>query len=114
MKIMALKQLQAANPSMYDPVAIDMAALAAIGYSNPQQFLAPPSAQQAPPPELQQMQAKMANEKAAADAKMLEANAKMAEAKAKAAEAQARFRWVISIRSRKSLKPRQRRLKTIR
>jgi len=91
MKIMALKQLQAANPSMYDPVAIDMAALAAIGYSNPQQFLAPPSAQQAPPPELQQMQAKMANEKAAADAKMLEANAKMAEAKAKAAEAQAKI-----------------------
>ena len=91
MKIMALKQLQQANPSMYDPIAIDTAALQAIGWSNPQQFFAPPSAQQQPPPELQQMQAKMANEKASADAKIMEANAKVAEVKAKEAELQAKI-----------------------
>ncbi|CAB4180900.1 hypothetical protein UFOVP1072_1, partial [uncultured Caudovirales phage] len=38
MKIMALKQLQAASPALYDPIAIDMAALKAIGWSNPEQF----------------------------------------------------------------------------
>jgi hypothetical protein len=91
MKIMALKQLQQANPSMYDPIAIDTAALQAIGWSNPQQFFAPPSAQQQPPPELQQMQAKMANEKASADAKVMEANARVSEAKAKEAELQAKI-----------------------
>ena len=52
MKVMALKQLQAAQPSLYDPIAIDTAALQAIGWSNPSQFLASPSAQQNPPPEL--------------------------------------------------------------
>lgn len=83
MKITALKQLQQANPSMYDPIAIDTAALQAIGYSNPQQFFAPPSSQAAPPPEMQQIQAKMANETKAADAKMIEAKAKEAEAMAK-------------------------------
>ena len=82
-KIMALKQLQQSNPSMYDPIAIDTAALQAIGWNNPQQFMAPPEAQSAPPPELQQMQAKMANEKASADAKMMEAKAKVAETQAK-------------------------------
>jgi hypothetical protein len=83
MKIMALKQLQAANPSMYDPIAIDTAALQAIGWNNPQQFLAPPSAQASPPPEMLQAQAKMANDGKAADAKMLDAQAKMAETQAK-------------------------------
>ena len=68
---------------MYDPIAIDTAALQAIGYSNPQQFFAPPSSQAAPPPEMQQIQAKMANETKAADAKMIEAKAKEAEAMAK-------------------------------
>ena len=83
MKITALKQLQQANPSMYDPIAIDTAALQAIGYSNPAQFFAPPQAQQQPPPEMQQMMAKMANEKAVADAKVAEAQAKVAETQAK-------------------------------
>jgi len=91
MKIMALKQLQAANPSMYNPIAIDMAALQAIGYSNPQQFLAPPEAQQSPPPELQQLMAKMQNEKDATAAKILEAQARMADSQAKTAEVQAKI-----------------------
>ena len=80
MKIMALKQLQAQNPSMYDPIAIDIAALQAIGWSNPQQFLAPPSAQQAPPPELQQIQAKIQSDQVDAQAKMITAQAKLAQA----------------------------------
>jgi hypothetical protein len=57
MKIMALKQLQAAQPGLYDPIAVDMAALQAIGWNNPTQFMAPPNAQGAPPPEMMKMQA---------------------------------------------------------
>lgn len=83
MKIMALKQLQAANPSMYDPIAIDTAALQAIGWSNPEQFMAPPSAQGAPPPELQFMQAQASALGKTADAKMMMAQAKMADTQAK-------------------------------
>jgi len=84
MKIMALKTLQAANPSMYDPIAIDTAAIQAIGYDNPQQFFAPPEAQAAPPPELVEAQAKTANDTKKADASMLTAQAHMAEVQAKA------------------------------
>lgn len=91
MKIMALKQLQQANPSMYDPIAIDTAALQAIGWNNPQQFFAPPDAQKAPPPEMLQMQAKMMNEKTSADAKTTDAQARMTEAQAKVAEVQAKI-----------------------
>ena len=79
MKIMALKQLQASNPSMYDPIAIDTAALQAIGWSNPQQFLAPPQAQSSPPPELMAIQAKIQTDQMAAQAKMITAQAKVAQ-----------------------------------
>ena len=80
MKVMALKQLQQANPGMYDPVAIDTAALKAMGWSNPEQFLAPPDAQAAPPPELLQVQAKIATDQAKADAAMLKAQTDSANA----------------------------------
>ena len=83
MKVLALKQLQAQNPTMYDPIAIDMAAMQAIGYSNPQQFLAPPGAQKQPPPELQKLIAETKVKQQEADAKTTEANAKMAETQAK-------------------------------
>jgi hypothetical protein len=79
MKIMALKQLQQQNPSMYDPIAIDTAALQAIGWSNPQQFLAPPQAQAAPPPELQEKMAKMKVAQQDADTKRMVAQAKIQE-----------------------------------
>ncbi|NBT37410.1 MAG: hypothetical protein EBT21_04730, partial [Actinobacteria bacterium] len=36
----------------YDPIAIDVEALQTIGWSNPEQFLVPASAQGKPPPEL--------------------------------------------------------------
>jgi hypothetical protein len=83
MKIMALKQLQQANPSMYDPIAIDTAALQAIGWNNPSQFLVPQQAQQSPPPELLQAQAQMENQKKDSDARMMMAQAKVAETQAK-------------------------------
>jgi hypothetical protein len=76
MKVMALKQLQQANPSLYDPIAIDTAALQAIGWSNPSQFLAPPSAQQNPPPELVKMQADAKAAQTMSDAHMLSAQSK--------------------------------------
>ena len=76
MKIMALKQLQAASPSMYDPIAIDTAALKAIGWSNPEQFLAPQNAQQRPPPELIQAQAMMQTNQMKAQASMMDAQTK--------------------------------------
>jgi hypothetical protein len=76
MKVMALKQLQAASPSMYDPIAIDTAALKAIGWSNPEQFLAPQSAQSRPPPELIQAQAMMKTNEMKAQASMMDSQTK--------------------------------------
>jgi hypothetical protein len=78
MKIMALKQLQAASPALYDPIAIDMAALKAIGWSNPEQFMAPPQAQANPPPELLVKQAELQIKGRLADATMAESQAKVA------------------------------------
>ena len=75
MKVTALKQLQAANPALYDPIAIDLAALKALGWSNPEQFMAPPEAQGAPPPELMERQAKVQNDAKRAEAAMLNAQA---------------------------------------
>jgi len=84
MKVVALKQLAAQNPALYDPIAIDMAALQALGWNNPQQFMAPPSAQGKPPPELLE---KMAN----IQAKQKEADARMLDSQTRAAESQARL-----------------------
>jgi hypothetical protein len=69
MKIMALKQLQAGNPALYDPVAIDTAALRAIGWSNPEQFFKPDQERNSPPPELLKgiEDLKIAKQKADAD-----------------------------------------------
>jgi hypothetical protein len=69
MKIMALKQLQAGNPSLYDAVAIDKAALRAIGWSNPEQFMLPDSQRNQPGPELMKgvEEIKIAHQKADAD-----------------------------------------------
>lgn len=85
MKVMALKQLQSASPSMYDPIAVDTAAMKAIGWSNPEQFLAPQSVQQNPPPELIEKQAKAKADGMKAEATMLDAQtrAKSAQMKSK-------------------------------
>jgi hypothetical protein len=76
MKIMALKQLQQAQPGLYDPIAIDTAALQAIGWNNPEQFFASPDAQGKPPPELLKAQAEMQIKKQDADTKAMEAQAR--------------------------------------
>jgi hypothetical protein len=83
MKVMALKQLQGANPSMYDPIAIDTAALKAIGWSNPEQFLVPESASANPPPELLEAQAKVQNDSARAQATTMDAHTKAQQAQHK-------------------------------
>lgn len=69
MKIMALKQLQAANPGLYDELAIDKAALRSIGWSNPEQFLKPEAQRNQPPPEFLKgvEEIKIAHQKADAD-----------------------------------------------
>jgi hypothetical protein len=77
MKVMAIKQLQAANPSMYNAIEVDTAALKAIGWNNPEQFFAAP----APPQMAPEVQAKMAEleiKKQDADARMMKAQADVA------------------------------------
>lgn len=84
MKITALMQLMAMQPALYDPIAVNQAALRAIGFSNPDQFMASPGAQASPPPELLQAQAKMRKDDAQAQAAQVTAQARLMEAKAKA------------------------------
>ena len=76
MKVMALKQLQGANPDLYDAVAVDKAALQAIGWSNPEQFMAPPDKQQETPPEVLQGMEELKIKHQEADTKSQAAQAK--------------------------------------
>lgn len=88
MKIMALKQLQQASPAMYDPKAVDLAALKAIGWNNPEQFLVPAEQQQQIPPEMQRAMEELKILKQEADAKSAVAQASIADSQS---EAQARL-----------------------
>lgn len=83
MKVVGLKQIQASNPSMYDPVAIDTAALKAMGWSNPDQFMIPPQAQGQMPPEMQRAIAELQIRKQEADTKQMSAQGKLAVDQAK-------------------------------
>jgi hypothetical protein len=83
MKVLALKQLVASNPSLYDPIAVDTAALQALGWSNPQQFMVPPQAQGQMPPEMIQAMAMMQNNKTTADARMMDSQTRATESAAK-------------------------------
>jgi hypothetical protein len=78
MKVMALKQMAAANPQMYDPVAVDTAALQALGWSNPEQFFAPPNPNPPVPPEIQAKMAELQIKKQDSDARMMTAQAGVA------------------------------------
>lgn len=91
MKVMALKQLQGASPNLYDPIKVDTAALAAIGWPNPEEFFVPQQARAAPPPQVLQMQAQMANEGKKADADTMRAQADLIEAKAADKEAETKI-----------------------
>ena len=83
MKVLALKQLVASNPSLYDPIAVDTAALQALGWSNPQQFMIPASAQGKPPPEMLQAMAKAQNDKSNAEARMMDSQTRAKDAEAR-------------------------------
>lgn len=78
MKVMGLKQLQSSNPQMYDPIAIDTAALKALGWSNPEQFFAPPNPNPPVPPEVQAKMAELQIKKQDADTRSMKAQADVA------------------------------------
>jgi len=79
MKVMALKQLQGANPALYDPIAVDRMALQAIGWSNPEQFMVPPEAMgQQSNPEAQAKMAELQIKKQDSDTKLMLAKGKVA------------------------------------
>jgi len=80
MKIMALKQLQQSNPALYDSKQIDLAAMKAMGWNNPEQFLAPAETQGQIPPQVQQAMAELQILKQEADAKSMVAQASVQEA----------------------------------
>jgi hypothetical protein len=94
MKVVALKQLQQASPNLYDPIKCDTAALASIGWPNPEEFFVPPAARSQPPPQLVQAQEQMKNESTKAQADMIEAQARAKEAGAKETESQAKVAGV--------------------
>lgn len=50
MKAMSLKQLQQANPTMYDAKRVDTQILKMIGFDSPEEFFAPQMPQMGPPP----------------------------------------------------------------
>jgi hypothetical protein len=77
MKIMALKQLQAANPQLYDEIAIDKAALRSIGWSNPEQFLKPEDQRNQPNVEILKGMEDLKIDKQKADADTMRAQAAM-------------------------------------
>jgi len=77
--VMALKQIQSANPALYDPIAVDRMALQAVGWSNPEQFMVPPEAlgpQQSP--EAQAKMAELQIKKQDSDTKAMVGKAKVA------------------------------------
>ena len=89
MKVVALKQLQAASPNLYDAIAVEHAALRAIGWNNPEQFMAPPEAQGKPSPEemkaiaenqIKQKELDLAGQKIAQDGQKLGIEATKAQA----------------------------------
>lgn len=92
MKIAALKQLASATPALYDPIAVDTAALQALGWSNPQQFMVPPQAlAEKPPPEMIKAMADIENSKSNSAARMMDSQTRAKEIDAKIAENQARL-----------------------
>jgi hypothetical protein len=84
-KISALKQLAQASPGLYDPVAVDMAALQALGWPNPQQFMLPPDQRNKPTPEAQKLMADAQVDMKNADARMLDAQIRQQDSEAKRA-----------------------------
>ena len=84
MKVMALKQLQQSNPGAFDPIAIDMAAMKAIGWSNPEQFMVPNTGEQQMPPEMMAKAEEIKIKQQDADTRRMEVEMKAQEAMMKA------------------------------
>ena len=84
MKVMALKQLQQSNPGAFDPIAIDMAAMKAIGWSNPEQFMVPNTGEQQMPPEMMAKAEELKIKQQDADTRRMEVEMKAQEAMMKA------------------------------
>jgi hypothetical protein len=82
MKVLGLKELQSGNPNLYDPVAIDIAALKAMGWSNPEQFMVPEDKRAQMPPEMMAQVQMLKIQKQEADAKSMTAQANIMKAKA--------------------------------
>ena len=80
MKLQGLKEIQTANPNLYDPVAVDIACLKAMGWSNPEQFMVPEDKRAQIPPAMQMQLAQMKIMKQEADAKSLTAQSHMIKA----------------------------------
>jgi len=91
MKVAVLKQLQSGSQTLYDPIAVDTAALEAIGYTNPQRFFAPPSAQAQPPPEIAAKQEELKIKGIVAQAGMIKAQADASKAQQEAGLGAARL-----------------------
>jgi len=83
MKIMALKQISQGNPTLYNNIAIDSAAIKAIGWSNPEQFFAPEEQRNQAPPEVQKGMAEIQIKQQDAATRAKEVDAKIAEGQAK-------------------------------
>lgn len=85
MKVMGLKQLQGANPDLYDAEAVDTAALQALGWSNPSQFLKKGPKQT--PPEILKGMAEIEDAKKRTENDGVRAQASMISAQANAEKA---------------------------
>jgi hypothetical protein len=77
MKIMALKQLAMSNQQAYDMIAVDKAAMLAMGWSNPDQFLLPAAQRGQPTPEIIKGMADIKADQQRADADTMRAQAAM-------------------------------------
>ena len=82
MKVMGLKELAASNPTLYDPVSVDIAALKAMGWSNPEQFMLPEDKRGQLPPDMRNQLEQLKIMKQEADAKSMTAQANIMKAKA--------------------------------
>jgi hypothetical protein len=82
-KISALKQLQQASPDLYDPVAVDTAALQAMGWANPSQFMKPIQERNKPNAEVQKGMADVQNDTKDSDARMMDSQTRAKESQAK-------------------------------
>lgn len=91
MKVAALKQLSQGSPNLYNQLAIDTAALKAMGWSNPEQFFATPEIQNQTPPEIIKGLADIEVNKKKADAAVMDAQTRAQDVQIKAQDNQTKL-----------------------